>query len=527
MDIEPTLPVLMMTLTRGWQKGYVASAHCRRCSTTYSNSWSFQKGESRGVSISDPSKQEMFQVVAHPRAGGKQRGPGKVFVQVQVLLALRSLVIRAKCGFDALADFLTDLHGHGIDNHDRTLLLNAWILFDVLHILWTANATEFLKTQVWHVTARHDAAELREDFKRAEPALATAFASMHAQHLCSLCADKTVAFDVKQSIACQVCNHRDAGHEHIDALGATVMFGCENAPLPRSSYCKEHKPPQQAPEFGYGDAVIKHKDVDGQRRYQMERSRGWCSKEQLPDGVVKEYEASLLERELRRKRRRKHWVTSADAVRQPEDDQEAPFFDTSQVELRLLPDDDNPCGLDKSHAPRRRYGGLLVATLPCGRVVGLKRITGGESLTQVYALLAEICKQRPVKYVIYNNACALARHVRNPVRSVRTATATLIASMTFVIDRFHNGNHTACLDPAHAQYLPEVDIERYDNLREVNSATQEQFNSWIDRYSYVVAKMHPVTYRIYVLLVAYWYNEMICAKEAPEIGIAALKGKSS
>ena len=61
--------------------------------------------------------------------------------------------------------------------------------------------------------------------------------------------------------------------------------------------------------------------------------------------------------------------------REPASDDEKPFFDTPDIELSTFPAEDNPCGLDKSRGPRRRYGGLLVATLPCGRVVGLRRIT--------------------------------------------------------------------------------------------------------------------------------------------------------
>ena len=44
------------------------------------------------------------------------------------------------------------------------------------------------------------------------------------------------------------------------------------------------------------------------------------------------------------------------------------------------PDDVNPCGIDKAATlPRRKYGGLLVATLPCGRVCAVAWLQGFET----------------------------------------------------------------------------------------------------------------------------------------------------
>ncbi len=67
--------------------------------------------------------------------------------------------------------------------------------------------------------------------------------------------------------------------------------------------------------------------------------------------------------------------------------------------------------------------------------------------------------------------------------------ALFIAALTFVLDRLHKQNHTACLDDTHAQYMPEVDIDQYEHLAQINTQTPEQFNSWLDRYSYVVGTM--------------------------------------
>ena len=66
---------------------------------------------------------------------------------------------------------------------------------------------------------------------------------------------------------------------------------------------------------------------------------------------------------LQRKRRGKN-VAEANFLRQ----QVATAMPRRPI-MNPQPDDVNPCGIDKAAAlPRRKYGGLLVATLPCGRV---------------------------------------------------------------------------------------------------------------------------------------------------------------
>ena len=72
---------------------------------------------------------------------------------------------------------------------------------------------------------------------------------------------------------------------------------------------------------------------------------------------------------MRRKRRRSGQEPLQEVDQDASDGEEQQFFDAAERALQPQPDEFNPCGIDKTlTVARRRYGGLLVATLPCGRV---------------------------------------------------------------------------------------------------------------------------------------------------------------
>jgi len=98
--------------------------------------------------------------------------------------------------------------------------------------------------------------------------------------------------------------------------------------------------------------------------------------------VIQRYEQELVERSTRRKiRRGGSWPQTPGISSQSlSQDEVAPTF---------CGDFSNPCGIDKAQTVlTRRYGGLLVATLPCGRVAGLVPLAGGHVLSLIgYCLL--------------------------------------------------------------------------------------------------------------------------------------------
>ena len=188
-------------------------------------------------------------------------------------------------------------------------------------------------------------------------------------------------------------------------------------------------------------------------------------------------EAKLAERSDRRKKRRNYAYVSSTKSDTLEFPEEVQYCDTDTQALAYSPNADNPCAIDKvASVAKRRYGGLMVMTLPCGRVAALMPVIGGESLTQVYALLAQSISgsKRKLQYVFYDNACALARFSRHSTRCDRTVASKQMAQLIYVLDGLHIHNHTACLDPDNSLYMPEVKRDEYNELEHANSQTCEQ-----------------------------------------------------
>eukprot|EP00435_Cladocopium_sp_Y103_P036568 s1012_g9.t1 len=343
------------------------------------------------------------------------------------------------------------------------------------------------------------------------PPLRSVLRRLHFQeHSCDLCRANVVTFDAKYGLACRLCNHREGGLVRFDTINCSVMFGCQAPPRQGGLYCWEHDPGRlQAP--GDLPRVLRHRDVDGHRSYKVDGRSTWQSRSDLPPAAVVACEAQLAERTERRKKRRGHAAAASAPVPPPEDDPERQYWDTDEPAMRQQPDEVNPCGIDKAGTQPRRK-----STLPCGRVCGATPLAHAESLTQVYALMATLHDSAPsrMKYILYDNACALARYARHPLRATRTAAAVTLAGLTYVLDSFHAANHTACLDSTSSYYLPEVSRNRHAELRGVNSQTAEQFFAWVDPFVRSVVNMTPAVFEVFLLLITHFYNTTICGPSA-------------
>ena len=183
--------------------------------------------------------------------------------------------------------------------------------------------------------------------------------------------------------------------------------------------------------------------------------------------------------------------------------------------------DANPCGIVKRlpGTRLRRQGGVLTAMLACGRVAHVQLLAGAESPTQVTILLAQLRAVRPFSYVIYDDACHLARFVRNRARRSGRLALGDLASAKFVIDRFHRTNHTACLDEGSRHYLAEVKIEERPVLAGLNTAWSESWNAWLDVLTPQIRPMDSSALGVYLWLVAdLWNTQVVSAHpETPPV----------
>lgn len=286
-------------------------------------------------------------------------------------------------------------------------------------------------------------------------------------------------------------------------------------------YCRDHAAGGSV-AVPSDDTILRHRDVDGVRSYKVRGSAAWRLASALSPEAIQAYERRLAEQRERRKRRRCA-AAAAGPVAPPAEVGDTVFQDALEPEMHPQPDDVNPCGIDKVVLlPRRSYGGLLVATLPCGRVCAAVPLAHAESLTQVYALLSTLVLEDtdvrcPLQYVIYDNACALARFARHPVRKDRTDAAVSLAGLTYVLDGFHQQNHTSCLDPTHALHMPEVLRARHPRLQDVNTQTAEQFFSWLDPFVRSAACMTPSVFRVFVQILIHLFNSFICASHGRRV----------
>ena len=158
---------------------------------------------------------------------------------------------------------------------------------------------------------------------------------------------------------------------------------------------------------------------------------------------------------------------------------------------------------DRKRVAVRRYAGVFVTVLPCGLIVTVHHLFGSESLPQVALCFAEALSIFPRKtFICYDNACALARFCRNPVRADLTEGARALRDCVFFLPDSHIRGHTACLDATSTYYLPEVRKASHDILRGVNSEAQEHVFAWVRWLIHVANPMAPTRHRLFFLLLS-------------------------
>ena len=111
---------------------------------------------------------------------------------------------------------------------------------------------------------------------------------------------------------------------------------------------------------------------------------------------------------------------------------------------------------------------------PCGIIVAMTEILGGESVTQVAEVIEcylQDFMSSSIKCLLYDDACHLRKHV-----DCRSLVYPNLQNLTMKIDRFHFKNHidSWCknhMNPAHCQILDRV-----------NTSVMEQIFAWIKGY---------------------------------------------
>ncbi|OLP77076.1 hypothetical protein AK812_SmicGene42902 [Symbiodinium microadriaticum] len=332
-------------------------------------------------------------------------------------------------------------------------------------------------------------------------------------HSCDTCSRmRSVGVDNKVNLSARMCAFPNGAPRCYREAGVAVDFGCTEFPAPGQHFCRYHMPlPDDAASV---DDLPFLCPLDHALKASVVPEDGFaytcdiCSTH-LPAGFsfytcVRgcEYDVCL---------RCRAPATQA----QPE----ACGHPRWLLEERQW----DVCGLAKAlpKAGCRRTGGVLSYVLACGTVCHLSACAGAESATQIFGLLGEIRVRRSINFVVYDNACMLARFVRNKsARSRLSIPPQLATDCFYVLDRFHRRNHTACLNPRHRLYLPEVDIDRYPALALLNTSQNEQWNFWLGQFSHTVRHMRLDTLELYLLVVADLWNTLIVPLRKPAVSAA-------
>ncbi|CAF1545641.1 unnamed protein product, partial [Adineta ricciae] len=133
---------------------------------------------------------------------------------------------------------------------------------------------------------------------------------------------------------------------------------------------------------------------------------------------------------------------------------------------------------------RRTSYGVILTMYNCGIILNFNELYRSESPTRVlHHLFTTIdCLSPSVplpKYLIYVNACGLLLTFQNRFENghIRhTARTDALNNMTFLVDKFHIGNHTRPM--CQAQTNP----YKYPDVNGINTVVCEQTNSKLKKY---------------------------------------------
>ena len=118
--------------------------------------------------------------------------------------------------------------------------------------------------------------------------------------------------------------------------------------------------------------------------------------------------------------------------------------------------------VDETMGRGRKTSGSLVAVAPCLHIVDIQPMFASESPAQVLLLILSLLKLfADLRYVFYDNACGIVRHIRRQVeerlaKDLPVDSWTLLQTLNWVIDRLHWTYHRSCRDQNSAWYVAGV-----------------------------------------------------------------------
>ena len=476
----------VLTFAQGSQPVQVFRETCASCNRVYSGCWSWTSARSGEACLERRVlADELLLLNLCPERSSMAA------VDPALYAFLTASLLHVRSSFRGFAALMQDFHHFPHVEHLHDKLLYAWLVYQAVTQLQD-NYWEGLQS-VSFCFQRHNA-DLRTDTLGAlYLPLQSAFLKDFAQsHQCVTCIrHPVVAFDGKVNRAVPVCCCKTGRTMHLLRGDVVLDYGCLAPRLHGSYACALH----------HTDAAVAKSQLQCFRGHKLRRKKHKLAIECNQCNAVISAAAPLWSCDLGCIWQLCHTcaIATVPLAFQPEaepvvltdfsssDMQQSgrigagpPHVAADLSEATLMADAGNPCGLVKGiddDCAFRYYGSIITALLGCGRVAMVMPIARHESLTQIFGMLAAVRSRRTFDFVVYDNACALARFTRKlAARTVREI-PQLCAQVHFVLDRWHKQNHTACLDPMHSLFTPEVDMDLYPQLADFNSSLCEHFNS--------------------------------------------------
>ncbi|CAF1674728.1 unnamed protein product [Adineta ricciae] len=156
-----------------------------------------------------------------------------------------------------------------------------------------------------------------------------------------------------------------------------------------------------------------------------------------------------------------------------------------------------------------RACGILVLATNCQVIVGFEEILRSESRKQIIQAISNLYTIAPMltRIFIYDSGCLLAKSVRatlaNESVSNKCNTYPGIKALTeirFFVDRFHLSNHRDKYCHTH------LNLDSDDTLKDINSSSCEQINSWIKSYSHMLSNMNEYRFAAVLLVLFHLRN---------------------
>ena len=501
---QAALVVRGLSLARGVCNVSVQPRQCPSCHMCFVGCWAL--GTTSALLVAPPRAQKWFFFQSF-------LGPGHLAaLDLATLDWMTASFLHQHASFSGTLAVLGLLHADaGLSSNDRARVLeHGWFHFALLDQLGPSAVGSA-------VDLRRESLDLV--LSSALPALSSALARQGAAHRCQQCSNSQVVVgDGCWKVTTNLCNERTSSIRCDPDTGLSLNIGCTGRPCRGSLFCKSHQLPPGA-EATHGEIRDHRRSPAGETLFRTRGASDFLPSHLLDLQRLRQYDSrQLLTKAAPTSSSAPGTPGYTAACAGPVAATPSPSTPHSGLVGTLRPDssDVDSCRADKGEARRlvvRKFAGIFTTVLPCQHVLSVDHLVGSESLPQVAFAFARALVLRPsAAFVAYDNACALARFCRNPVRRNLSPTMQRLANSVFVIPQSHLRNHVACVNPAHSMYLPEVCKDAHPQLTGINLECNEQVFSWLRHLLYITNCMTATKHQAFLLLVVLRRN---AARKAP------------